>query len=410
MILFNKQIVYIGWISNLQGTLFFNLFNPYGFRLDKTIGEIFYFKEKNSDFIFWSGLFELFDNGQNEQNLINITRVFFIAKRKNDSLKGSIYINFIENKDKNKEKINDLFEYTKKEKTYEDYENKIQKIEDLIKIDFFVEKNGIIKLFELENLGQTKLKFQDDISENDFYTNIFLIIKSLFHKDRFHGKRNEDITKILKYKKYLSDVENVKEALIQTAYNIQQYIAEEKNIYSSKIYIIIITNYLMSLLLIIKDYDENFYEKNIEKIKHLKNYLLYEYNTENERKKVVIIRIIYTIFGTTSFALMGSYKILQINAAEKSEKLIIVKTFWPDMFFWFIMLLIGYILLERILTKFIPINISNNPILKFFLNIWHFIEIRMIKYTKPTIGKNFLTKKVIPWLRIKMRRLRLKIL
>ena len=406
----STKIAYIGWISNLQGTLFFNLFNPYGFRLDKTIGEIFYFKEKNSDFIFWSGLFELFDNEQNEQNLINITRVFFIAKRKNDSLKGSIYINFIENiyKDKNEEKINDLFEYTKKEKTYEDYEAKIQEIEDLIKIDFFVEKNGIIKLYKSENLRQTK--FQDDMAENNFYTNIFLIIKSLFHKDRFHGKRNEDITKILKYQK-LSEVENVKEALIQTAYNIQQYIAEERKKVNpgSKEYIynlVGITNYLMSLLLIIKDYDKNFYEQNIEKIKHLKNALKDECNKE----KASIIGVFYTIVGATSFVLIGSYKILQINAAEKSEKLIIVKTFWPDMFFWFIMLLIVYILSERILTKFISINISNNPILKFFLNIWHFIEIRMIKYTKPTIGKNFLTKKVIPWLRIKMRRLYLKIL
>ena len=36
------KIKYIGWISNLQGVLFFHLFDAYGFRLDKTIGEIFF--------------------------------------------------------------------------------------------------------------------------------------------------------------------------------------------------------------------------------------------------------------------------------------------------------------------------------------------------------------------------------
>jgi hypothetical protein len=403
---------YIGWISNLQGKLFFNLFDAYGFRYDKTIGEIFFYKDKNNNLFFWSGIIDFRDSQDNKnskkqeqtakdsQNCIfQELRCFFIAKKTkndiNEELKGKFFI--VLKDDKNKVKT--LYKFTiNKNNNYNEYLEKIRTFDEILELDIVILQNGIIKI--ITNTINKNIFENNQKNEEYFFLNIFLLIKSLFHKDRFHHKRNEHINLVVKS-------EDEKEALKKFVFFIQKYIAEERKKFENNIILynlIGITNYLLTLLYIIKKYDKDWYKNKIILVNHLRNSL------KDEKKEESKITNLIVSASIASLSLVGVYKILEINTTicpEKKKQ--ILQSLIPNFIEVFAIFILAFVFYDYIKTRAIPFSLSNNPFLKAIIKGYNLVCSFLIRNTKPTIGTNFFTTKLIPYLRKKIRDLNLKI-
>jgi len=394
---------YIGWISNLQGRLFFHLFDPYGFRYDKTIGEIFFFKDRNSNLFFWSGLIDFRDSSKNYS--YKELRCFFIAQKntseRGEKLNGKFFI-VLEELDEEKVKVKDIYKLTtEKNENYDSYLQKIQEFKYFLEFNIEILQNGIIKITSIIN--NDKFDFNDKRTEKYFFLNIFLLIKSLFHKDRFHHKRNEHINLVVESKDEV-------EALKKFVYFIQRYIAEERKKFDNNIInynLVGITNYLITLLNIIKNYDEEFYKAKITMINHLKSAL------KDEKKDDSKIKNLISSAAISSLSLVGVYKILEINTIKDEDieiKKQILQSLFPSFIEGFIIILFIFVVYDFVKTRAIPFSLSNNPFFKTIVNVYNLVCGFLIKNTKPTIGTNPFNKKIIPYLRRnKIRNLNIKI-
>ena len=241
----------ISWISNVSGRLFFNLTDPYSYRMDRIVGDVIHLNKKidRTRYLFVSMLVDLRDEA--EPNSTEFTRVVLWAKAdfNDDELptkfEGAIYFfdDFsnpgLEKSTEEKEIVTNFKKLAKKEsaKSLQDqiktlvelYENKkgIEKGKEKIidKVNFKIYANGIIELNQSSLWGTTTTEQKNPAIKQAFY-----FIKFLFHKDRFHSQSNEGIIRIIETKKsfdqYTSEeiVGFTKELLA----GIKRYVAENR--------------------------------------------------------------------------------------------------------------------------------------------------------------------------------------
>jgi len=391
------MVKYIGWISNAQGELFFHLFDEFGFRYDKTIGDVFsYIWYKNDEnFIFWHALIDFRDHKNKDS--IELNSCIFLAE--SHILKGIKYLRgkfFIVPHIKENELKKNIIKLYNLKKQYEEKNNKpslkefyniIQNFNKKITIDVVILKDGLIEL-SLNN--QNKLEM-DNKGEKFLFLNVFLIIKSLFHKDRFHHKKHEHINLIIKEG-------NIEKALKNLIYYIQRYLAEERkksdnNV--SKKNLIGIANYLKVLLLVSKKYfrNDDFLE---EKTKHIDTLIkILEAETKNES---TIKNFISSSFIAAS-SYFGVYNILKINALNDVEKKKLVENFLsqlvPELFSYFLVALLIFTIWDYIEKKAYPLSLSDNQLIKFLSFIYYKLYLKIICFTKPFTGKGIFTKNIM---------------
>jgi len=384
---------YIGWISNIQGVLFFHLFDELGFRLDKTIGDIFFNfnfdKYNENNFIFWSGIIDFRDFKDTKEEIKEF-RCFFIIKSKgkkdNKFLYGKFFFipeNEIIKEENNKKIILTLLnQVNNKECNYKEYIKHIRNLQvNLYEFNVVILKNGLIQL---------SAKYDLNKSEYNIFLNIFLIIKSFFHRDRFHQQKNEHINLI--YKKT-----NLKDNLKHIIYSIQRYISEERKINNNYISIknlIGVSHYLKELLIISKQYlknDKNYINKKLSEIDNLKSSL------EAEKPESSFFNFIFSA-GLTSISSVGVYFILKIQSTPSSKKPEIVSDFMQYSVTFFIFLLIIFSMYDWLKNKGTPYSSLNNPI-SFLLKLSKRVYKKLILFSNPLTGKNILTKSFIPHIR-----------
>ena len=220
--------------------------------------------------------------------------------------------------------------------------------------------------------------------------NIFLVIKSFFHKDRFHHKRNEHINLVVRKNK-------LKEDLKLLVYYLQRYISEERKKFNNNIVfdnLIGVTNYLNTLLEIIKNYDKTYYEQKIKYIQNLK------YSLEKEKNEKTLFSNLFFSSAIASLSFVGVYKILEINAvSETQQKIEVLNNFIPSLVNYFFIILFVFILIDYLINRCIPISLSKNPVNIFLVKIYNGFCEFLIKNNKPLLGKNKFQKIYFPKVR-----------
>ncbi len=239
----------ISWISNVSGRLFFNLTDPYSYRMDRIIGDVIHLnkQENNTRYLFTSVLVDLRDEAI--ENSTVFTRIVLWAKATvNDdelpkSFEGAIY--FFDdpaypklNKSNDERKIVTQFNTLAKDNKPEELLDELTKLVQLYeedkdkiidKVNFKIYANGII---ELEQSKLWSTHSQEEKSPT--IKQAFYFIKFIFHKDRFHLQSNEGIIRIINAPKSFDDLNSTEIVKIteELLVGIKRYIAESRKLNS----------------------------------------------------------------------------------------------------------------------------------------------------------------------------------
>ena len=206
---------YISWIPNTSGMLLYSLVEPFDYRIDRIVGDVFEIREGNksvndkdcSEPFLISMLVDLRDFNEKSKSS-KYTRIIFTATPNEDcsKLNGKIY--FLDNlerpglyKDETEitliKKLSESHTKDKWDEIVADLIRHYKRQEDphLVYsiLEYTLEETGKIIIEHKEHRHQLEEKLYRVEVEQAYY-----FIKFIFHKDRFHSQKNEYIVPITK--------------------------------------------------------------------------------------------------------------------------------------------------------------------------------------------------------------------
>ncbi len=389
---------YVSWIPNVSGKLVFSLSDPFSYRYDRIVGDVFEKRFSDEEIkrrshpqsIVISMLVDLRDY---RSPIIEskYTRLIFVAEYKQNKLQGKLH--FLDDLDnpglsKSQKEIG----FVKALKASESFDQAYKTVDDLVvfyqnadrrkltTIEYKLKENGIVYLGYIEGAAKRDKENREIDIKQAYY-----FLKFIFHRDRFHPQANEEIVPVLPYSPQFDDKQYISKMIDSIGEYLSVVRKEKSGDYQGLQRLLGIATYVETLYTL-SDTDER-RKKHLER---LEKSIRYECSLLPEIKPPTLFDFLQELksWSIVIFAIITPLFVSEVVKLDEND-------FLP----YFEIYAFGFALSLSIvyLTRAITANsIKACYLSKKGYDLYKAVLLKVKKNSLPSLGKNWFTSKLFP--------------